>query len=201
MSRVEIRRRRRLLDDFFKIDEVLLRHQTRDGTMTPILRRLSLERGDAVAAVLHDPRKQTLVLVRQFRYPTYQHGPGWLLEVVAGMVEDGSAPEQVMRREIAEETGFRVPDLELISTFYLTPGGSSERIFLFYGEVADRDRVTEGGGLPEEGEDIEVLELPVEEVWSLLDAGEIVDAKTLIGLLWLRSRLRAEPRAQEQQPP
>jgi len=197
MSRVEIHRRRRLLDDFFKIDEVLLRHQMRDGTMSPVLRRLSLERGDAVAAVLHDPHKQTLVLVRQFRYPIYQHGSGWLLEIVAGMVEGGLSPDDVMRREIAEETGFRVSALESISTFYLTPGGSSERIFLYYGQIAEGDRPGDGGGLPEEGEDIEVLELPVQEVWQLLDAGEITDAKTLIGLVWLRSRLAGEPVSQE----
>ena len=189
MSRVEIQRRSRLLDDFFKIDEVHLRHQRRDGSMTPVLRRLSLERGDGAAAVLHNPRKQTLVFVRQFRYPTFQHGPGWLLEIVAGVVEAGASPQEAMCREIAEETGFRVSAPEPVGSFYLTPGGSSERIFLYYAQVAEGDRIGGGGGLSEEGEDIEVLELPVQEVWQLLDAGDIVDAKTLIGLLWLRSRL------------
>ena len=189
MKRVEIISTRRLLDDFFKVDEAILRHQTRDGEMSPPMRRLNLERGDGVAAVLYRPDSRTIVLVRQFRYPTHIRGDGWLLELVAGMLDKDESPQETMRREILEETGYQVKSLQPISTFYLSPGGSSERIFLFYGEVDEQAPQAAGGGLDEEHEDIEVVEIGAKEIWQKLDQGEIADAKTLIALMWLRRRL------------
>ena len=187
-KKVELLSKKRLLDDFFKVDEAFLRYERLDGRMSPPLRRLSLERGDGAAALLYKPRVERLVLVRQFRYPTCAQGPGWLLELVAGMIGDGEAPEETVRREILEETGYEVRALRPISTFYLSPGGSSERIFLFYAETDDDARRGEGGGLAEESEEIELVEMGLEEAWSLLDAGEIADAKTLVALMWLRLR-------------
>ena len=189
MKRVEILSKRRMLDDFLKVDEAILRHELLDGQMSPPLRRLSLERGDGAAVLLYKPCTRCVVLVRQFRYPTCEHGPGWLLELVAGMVDDGESPEETMRREILEETGYVAEELYHISTFYLSPGGSSERIFLYYGEVNDQARQQQGGGLEEEHEEIEVVEMSVERAWKELDAGEIADAKTLVALMWLRRRM------------
>ena len=189
MKKVEIHRKKRLLDDFFKIDEAILSHERLDGSMSSPLRRLSLERGDGVAALLFEPQSRRIVLVRQFRYPTCAHGDGWLVELVAGMLDKDESPTETMRREIVEETGYVVGELQPISTFYLTPGGSSERIFLYYGEVSDDLPRQQGGGLEEEQEDIEVVEMTLEEAWKALDAGEISDAKTLIALMWFRSRL------------
>jgi ADP-ribose pyrophosphatase len=189
MKKVEILGRRRLLDDFLKVDEVVLRHERLDRTLSPPLRRLSLERGDGVAALLYKPRQQRVVLVRQFRYPAHTHGDGWLLEVVAGMVGQDESPAATIRREIAEETGYQVATLQLTATFYLSPGGSSERIFLYYGEVDDDTPRHPGGGLVEEHEDIEVVEMELAEVWQALDTGEIADAKTLVALMGLRQRL------------
>ena len=189
MKTVEIQSRHRILDGFFKIDDVEFRHQRRDGSMRPLLRRLHLDRGDGVAAVLHNAAQGTLLFVRQFRYSTYENGPGWLLETVAGIVEPGQTPEESVIREVREETGYRIRDLEPVSVFYLTPGGSSERIHLFYAEVEPAARAHEGGGLAEEGEDIEVVELTLEQVWQALDRGAIADAKTIVGLQWLRRRL------------
>jgi ADP-ribose pyrophosphatase len=189
MKTVEIQSRHRILDGFLKIDDVEFRHQRRDGSMSPLLRRLHLDRGDGVAAVLHNAAQGTLLFVRQFRYSTYENGPGWLLETVAGIVEPGQTPEESVIREVREETGYRIRDLEPVSVFYLTPGGSSERIHLFYAEVETAAREHEGGGLAEEGEDIEVVELTLEQVWQALDRGAIADAKTIVGLQWLRRRL------------
>lgn len=188
-KRVEIIGTRRLFDDFFKVDEAILRHETRDGEMSPPMRRLNLERGDGVAAVLYRPDSRTVVLVRQFRYPAHVRGDGWLLEVVAGMLDKDEPPQETMRREIVEETGYQVKELQPISTFYSSPGGSSERIFLFYGEVDEQAVRAAGGGLDEEHEDIEVVEIGAEEIWQKLDRGEIADAKTLVALMWLRRRL------------
>ena len=188
MRKIEIQRQKRLLDDFFKVDEVVLRHELASGRMSPPMRRLNLERGNGVAALLLDRQARTVVLVRQFRYPTAIAGPGWILEVVAGVCETGESLEATMRREILEETGYQVDALEPIASFYLSPGGSSEQIFLYCGEVSAANRPQPGGGVPQEGEDIEVVELPLEAAWKALDAGEIIDAKTMVALMWLRRR-------------
>jgi len=189
MKRVEILHQQRLLDDYLKVDEAILRHELLEGGMSPPLRRLSLERGDGVAALVRELRRDRLILVRQFRYPTYARGPGWTLEIVAGMLVGEEAPEAAVRREILEETGYLTARLRPISTFYLSPGGSSERIFLFYAEADEETRRHVGGGLDQENEDIEVVDVGVEEAWQALDQGEIVDAKTIIALMWMRRDL------------
>ena len=189
MGRVEIHDRRTLLDGFFRVEAVDLSHERPDGSMSPPLTRLNVDRGDGAAVVLHDPERRVVVLVRQFRYSTWEKGPGWLHELVAGTVSAGQDPEAVARAECLEEAGCEVDRLEPVGTFYLTPGGSSERIFLYYAPVSAGQRRGPGGGLEEEGESIEVLEWPEEEVWAALDAGRIADAKTLVGLMWLRRRL------------
>jgi ADP-ribose pyrophosphatase len=190
MKKIEIERSRRLLDDFFKIDEAYVNYERLDGQMSGPRRFLSFERGDGVAAILLHQRTRRVILIRQFRYPTYAHGqgPGWIIEAVAGMLGPNENPEEAIRREILEETGYRVDHLTHIADFYVSPGGSSERIMLYYAEVDDASRVSSGGGLASEHEDIEILEFSLPELWAALDSGQIVDAKTLIGLMWLRSK-------------
>jgi ADP-ribose pyrophosphatase len=183
--------RRRLLDDFFKVDEAEVSYERSDGTMTPPVRRLVFERGDSVAAVVAHRESGELLFTEQFRFPTLDKGPGWLLEIMAGMIDAGETPEQALRREIEEELGFVVARLEPMATFYVSPGGSSERIFLFYAEVDDDGRVSEGGGVAGEHEDIRVVFLPIAEVRSRLAAAGFADAKTIIGLQWLFAK-RAE---------
>ena len=192
VKKIEIQRRQRLLDGFFKVDEITLRHELADGRMSPPLRRLNLDRGNGVAALLYNRTTKKIVLVRQFRYPASLEGPGWILEIVASMHEAGEVPEDTMRREILEETGYEAEHLEPISSFYLTPGGSSEKIHLFYAETSAPQRRSAGGGVREEGEDIEVVELPLERAWQALDQSEIVDAKTLVALLWCRRKFAAK---------
>ena len=106
-KKVIVRKERRLLDAFFKVDEAVLRHERRDGSLSPELSRLNLERGDGVAALLYRTDEDRVVLVRQFRYPAWlRDGPGWILEIVAGMLKEGEDPQEAMRREIHEETGY-----------------------------------------------------------------------------------------------
>jgi ADP-ribose pyrophosphatase len=183
--RVEVDSPRRIFDDFFKIDEAFVRYERVDGSMSDRLRMLSFERGDAAAVVLLNRSTQRLVFVRQFRYAAYRNGDAWMTELVAGTVASGEDPAATMRREIEEETGYTEVDLAPIGVFYVSPGGTSERVYLFYGEVAGVPRDA-GGGLEEEGEDVELVELPLAEVGVALDAGVVGDAKTLIGLMWLR---------------
>ena len=190
--RVEIQDKRTVFDDFFRIDEATLRYERFDGRMSPTLRRLSFERGDSAAALLLNVDTQRVLLVDQFKYPTYEKGPGWLPEVVAGVIEPGEGPADAIRREILEEAGYRADDVVHIATFYVSPGGSSERIVLFYAEVTSADRVAVGGGVAAEGEDIALLDWSLDELWAALDAGRILDAKTLIAAQWLRRRLEVE---------
>jgi len=188
MRRVEIERKRRILDDFFKVEEAHLRYERFDGKMSPVVRRLNFERGDSVAAVIFNPGTQRLLLVNQFKYPAYDKGPGWITETVAGMIDKNETPEDAARREIEEEMGYRVTNLEHISTFYVSPGGSSERIVLYYAEVDATDKSKAGGGVGSEDEDNVTVELTLAEALEQIRSGELADAKTILGILWFQNR-------------
>jgi ADP-ribose pyrophosphatase len=161
----------------------------RDGSMSPVVRRLSLERGDSVAALLYKPLEARVVLVRQFRFPTWDRGPGWIVETLAGKLEAGETPEAAVRREALEELGFRIGELESIAGFYVSPGGSSERVLLYCAEIANADRVAAGGGAADENEDIEAVELALADIPQAIADGTVCDAKTLVALLWLLRKL------------
>jgi ADP-ribose pyrophosphatase len=186
--KVQIQSRRVLLDGFFHVEDVDVAFELRTGAMSPPVQRLSLKRDLAAALLLDNKAHGTVILVRQFRYASLEHDGGWLTEVVAGLIDKGETAEQAIRREAVEEAGYEVRSIEPITTFYTTPGICSERIALFYGET-DAEPVSKGGGLAEEGEDIEVLEVPYAEAFAMIDRGEIIDGKTLIALLWLKSRM------------
>lgn len=181
---VHVHSHRRLLDDLFAVDEAYVTFQLPSGEMSEPRRRLSFERGDAAAAVVLDSGRRTVVLVRQFRYPTLSAGSGWTTELVAGMIGPGETPVDAMRREVLEETGRRVIREEAIHTFFTSPGGSSERIHLFLAEVDDGDS---GSPVPRgtDAEAIEVVDVPLDDIHSMLDDGTLADAKTIIGLTWL----------------
>jgi nudix-type nucleoside diphosphatase (YffH/AdpP family) len=134
------------------------------------------------------------VLVEQFKAPTLiarrRDDPattdGWLVEPLAGMIDTGEAPEAAAIRETLEETGYRIREPELIGRFFVSPGGTSERVFLYFAEVGDADRVGMGGGIDDE--DIQVLEIGLEELFERLARGLIEDTKLAIGAYWLQSR-------------
>ena len=190
MSRkVIVEKRALLLDDYFKVEEATVSYQKFDGTMSPVVRRLDLVRGDAVAAVLFNKKRQRVILVSQFRYATLSRGTGWMTEVIAGLIDNGETPEDAVKREILEEAGYETETLERIFSFYPTPGITSERVILFYAETSGGDPVAKGGVLDHEDEDIQVLELPLEDALRQVERGEIADAKTIIGLMWLRERV------------
>ena len=186
MRKVEIQKKHIVFDNVFKIQEATLRFQKFNGQMSEPVHRLVFERGDSVAALLFNSDTQKVILINQFRYPTYEKGPGWLYEVVAGVIDANEQPEESVRREVREEIGYQIRELTYIATFYVSPGGSSERIILFYGEVGNADRVSAGGGLASEQEDIQQLELALPDLWEALERGDILDAKTLIAVQWLQ---------------
>jgi nudix-type nucleoside diphosphatase (YffH/AdpP family) len=187
--RVSVIAKRRVFDRFFKIDEAELRYEKFNGQMSEVVKRLSFERGDSVAAIIFNRDTRKLIFVNQFKYPCYEKGPGWITETMAGMVAPGEDVMVALRREVLEETGYRVGDATHIATFYVSPGGSSERISLWYVEVSAADQVQSGGGLAQEGEDIKLVEMDIDALEAAIVEGAIVDAKTLVGLMWLSRRL------------
>lgn len=187
--RVDIRQKEVIFRKFFfRIEEAHLRHERYDGSMSDEMVRISLDRGDSAAVLLHDRENDVIILTEQFRYPTVAKGPGWILEIPAGTVEDdeNDDPIKTMRREIMEESGYRVEKLKRICKFYVTPGGSSERIHLFYGTITSGDKEHEGGGVLSEGEDIRVIGVPVAKAIEMIEKGQLVDAKSIIGIQWLQ---------------
>ena len=189
MKKVSIEQKRTLLDDFFKVEEAYLHFEQFNGEMSQKVRRLSLERGDSVAVLVYNTTTEKIILINQFRYPTYRHGNGWITETIAGMVDQGETPEDTALREIQEETGLNIKRLEHIANFYVSPGGSSERIFLYYSEVSGKDaKYNKTGGLLHEGEDIKVIEYSLAEALAKVRSGEIMDAKTILGIYWLGNR-------------
>lgn len=186
--RVRVIQRRNVFDGFFRIEEVQLEHERYDGSTTGPITRLIFHRGDAVAVLLHDPAKRSVLLCEQFRTPTVDNGPGWLVELPAGVIEHGEDPETCARREMPEETGYEVTTLQRIATIYPSPGGSSERIHIFYAPISFRDDAKQTGGLASEGEDIKLMTLPDEQAIAQARDGRILDAKTMIALQWLALR-------------
>jgi len=193
-KKVIIGSQRIVYDDFFQIEEAYVRRTRFDGTLSEPLRILNFERGHGAAALVFNTETERVILINQFRYPTYANGqgPGWIVEVMAGMLNPGEDPQQAIRREIMEEAGYQVNELTPIATFYPSPGGSSECLFLYYAEVDNRHKIASGGGLAVEHEDIEIVEYSLPEAWQALAAGQIVDAKTLIALMWLREKLKEQ---------
>jgi len=187
-NKVKVISETREYDDFFKIDKVVLQYEEFTGEMSPEITRLNFNRGDAVAVLLYDKGKDSVILVKQFRYPAYvNNGPGWLLEIVAGMIDNGRDAVSVARSELMEEAGYEVDDLKFVCHFYVSPGGSSERIYLYVGY--GHRKVTDGGGKESEHEDIQVVELPLSKALEMIKTGEICDSKTIIALQWLKLEL------------
>jgi ADP-ribose pyrophosphatase len=186
MRDVRILEKRRLFEDVFAIDQAVLEFRKHDGSWSPPVRQLCFERGDSVAALIVRRDTNDLVLVSQFRYSTYEKGPGWMVEIVAGGLDGGESPQAAIVREIREETGYAATDVEPITSFYVSPGGTSERVHLFYAEVSGTP-APEGGSFGTGGdEDIALVELSSEKLWEEFTAGRLLDGKTIIALLWYR---------------
>lgn len=144
------------------------------------LRRETVDHGDGAAILLHDPRRDTVVLVRQMRYACVAAGYHELMiEVPAGLL-DADSPEDCIRAEAEQETGFRVRQPRRVFCVFMSPGSLTERVHGFVAEYEAGDRIARGGGLEHEGEDIEVLELPLRQALAMVADGRICDAKTVL---------------------
>ena len=173
---------------FFRINRYTIRHTLFAGGWVDDVQRELFERGHAVAVLPYDPKRDTVVLIEQFRIGAAAHAEtveqAWLLEIIAGVIEDGETAERVAERESHEEAGCVIEELMPIQHIYVSPGGTSETTQLFCGLV-DSQGIGGVHGLPEEHEDIFVSVLPFVEAMELLNTGKIQSAPAVIALQWL----------------
>ena len=180
-----------ILSQFWgKLDRIDFDYKFKNGNW----KRLSHEaygKSDGVAVLLYNPDTKNVVLSKQFRIPVYVAGvsEGYSVEVCGGCVDEGESPETCVLREAEEELGYRVSNLKFISTIFLSPGIVRERVHLFIGQYSDSDRIDEsGGGLEVEGEEIEVMELSFDMAMKMIDSHEIIDARTILLLQYLKTK-------------
>lgn len=187
-SPVRITSQELLSDNWYLLKKYSFDLRRRDGSWQAQTREV-YDRGNGATILLYNTQQRTVLLIRQFRMPTFVNGhDGYLIETAAGLL-DNASPEERIRLEAEEETGYRIGHVEKIYSAFMSPGSVTERIHFFIGEYQPGDRVSEGGGLAEEGEDIDVLELGFDEAIAMVARGEIVDGKTIMLLQYLELRL------------
>ena len=149
--------------------------------------REAYDRGNGATVLLYNKAQQTVILTRQFRLPTFINGnsTGMLIEACAGLLDDDN-PEDCIRRETEEETGFKVSEVRKIFEAYMSPGSVTEILYFFVAEYNKDMKVNEGGGIEHEQEDIEVLEKNIDEAMGMIDNGSIKDAKTIMLLQYVK---------------
>ena len=169
-----------LSDNWYILNKYKFDYQKEDGTWET-QEREAYDRGNGAAILLYNKEKGTVVLTRQFRMPTYVNGneDGMMIEACAGLL-DGDNPEDCIRKETEEETGYRIDNVEKVIETYMSPGSVTEILYLFIGKYEDEMKVSEGGGSEHETENIEVLEYPFETAIQMMKTGEIRDAKTIM---------------------
>lgn len=192
-DKIRIVREDILSDQYATLKNVTYRQRRHDGRWQEQSREV-YDAASGAAILLYDPERRTVVLTRQFRAGARLAGHhGFLLEVPAGVL-DGASPEERVRAEVREECGFEAGPIERVMVLFASPASLTEQVHYFIAEYDPSRRCGKGGGKPEEGEDIEVLELPWDEAFAMLARGEIVDVKTAVLLQHLQLRLL---RAQE----
>ena len=183
---VQIRSRTVLSDNWYRLEEVTFEQTRRDGSRQTLKREV-YHNGPGAAVLPIDRARGTVLLVRQFRIPAFVNGDAaMLIELCAGMVEDGHDPAETVREEAEQEMGVRLRATRKVFALYTSPGASAEKLHLFVADYGPGDIVGKGGGVRGEGEEIETLELTLARAWEMVVAGEIVDAKTVLLLQHLR---------------
>lgn len=171
-------------DGWHVLRRTTFNYRRRDGRQE-VQERETYDRGNGATVLVYDPVRGTILLTRQFRFPAYVNGhpDGMLIEAAAGLL-DNDAPEVAIRREASEELGVTLGELNHVFDLFMSPGSVTERIHFYTAPYSPRDRTAQGGGLQEEGEDIEVLEIPFGEALQMAGDGRIADGKTVILLQW-----------------
>ncbi len=175
-----------LSDNWYTLNKITFEYQREDGSWETQSRE-AYDRGNGAAILLYNKSKGTVVLTRQFRMPTYINGnsTGMMIEVCAGLL-DGDSPEECIKKEVEEETGFKIDKVQKVFESYMSPGSVTEILHFFIGAYENRMKVGEGGGADDETENIEVLEFSFEKAIGIIATGEIRDAKTIMLLQYAK---------------
>ncbi|QWX82680.1 GDP-mannose pyrophosphatase NudK [Cellulophaga sp. HaHaR_3_176] len=175
-----------LSDNWYTLNKITFDYQKEDGTWEE-QQREAYDRGNGAAILLYNIAKKTVLLTRQFRMPTYMNGneDGMLIEVCAGLL-DGDNPEDCIKKEVEEETGYKVDKVKKVLQSYMSPGSVTEIIYLFIGSYEENMKISEGGGAEDETENIEVLEYSFDTALKMITSGEINDAKTVMLLYYAK---------------
>ncbi|MDI9219396.1 NUDIX domain-containing protein [Pantoea sp. EA-12] len=184
-----------LSDNWYTLKKYTFELQRADGSWQQ-QNREAYDRGNGAVILLYNRHKQTVVLTRQFRFPIFINGHhGFLIEAAAGLL-DNASPEERIIAEAQEETGYTITKIEKVMEAYMSPGSVTEKLYFFIAEYADEDRQGTGGGVIEEGEDIEVLEWTLSQALAAIRSGEIMDAKTIMLLQHLALNVQFEENKQ-----
>lgn len=185
-TNIHIEKTEILSDNWYTLKKITFTVQKKDGT-SETQSREAYDRGNGAVILLYNTISKKVILTKQFRMPTFINGnsTGMLIEACAGLL-DNHDPEDCIRKETEEETGYKISKVEKIFEAYMSPGSVTEILHFFIAEYSDDMKINEGGGLEEEGENIEVLELDFNETLSMIESGEIKDAKTIMLLQHLR---------------
>lgn len=184
-DRVRVEEVEILADDWSVLKKTTLSFKRTNGAWQTLTRE-TYDRGNGATLLLMHREKRTVLLTRQFRYPAYVNGAtDLLIEACAGLL-DARDPETAIKDEVAEELGVTVTAVTRILESYMSPGSVTEKLYFFVADYTVDDRTGAGGGIADDGEDIEVLEIPFEEALAMIDRGEIVDGKTIMLLLYVQ---------------
>jgi nudix-type nucleoside diphosphatase (YffH/AdpP family) len=174
-----------LSNNWYVLKKVTFNFLTKKGNWIEQSRE-AYDRGNGSTILLYNKEKKTVILTRQFRMPTFINGneTGMMIEACAGLL-DKDNPEDCIRRETEEETGFKIKDVKKVYEAYMSPGSITEILYFFIAEYSSNMKISEGGGV-DEGENIDVLEIPFAEAWNMIISGEIKDGKTIMLLQHLK---------------
>ncbi len=198
-NRVRVETVKLLSDDWYVLKKTVFSYRRRDGNWQSQSRE-TYDRGNGATILLYDKARRTVILTRQFRYPAFVNGyDDLLIETPAGLL-DNASPEDRIRAETEEETGFRVHDVQRVFEAFMSPGSVTEKVFFFVGRYQPSDRIGVGGGHAAEGEDIDMLEVNIDEALKMIGSGAICDGKTIMLLQYAALNLfcDAEPQAAAQ---
>lgn len=186
---IKIQNTKVLANDYYLLNKITFDYLNIKGNWVTQNREV-YDRGNGAGILLYNLEHKTVILTRQFRLPSYLNGnpSGMLIEVCAGLL-DADQPEQCIIRETEEETGYRITDVKKVMETYMSPGAVTEILYLFVGEYTANMKVSDGGGLEHEHEEIEVIEWPFDKAYNMIASGEIKDAKTILLLQYAKINL------------
>jgi GDP-mannose pyrophosphatase NudK len=186
ISNIKILKSEILSDNWYILRKITYSYSKKDGSVHTQSRE-TYDRGNGATILLYNKHQGTVILTRQFRLPTFVNGneSGMLIEACAGLLDRDNA-EDAIRRETEEETGYKISDVRKIFEVYMSPGSVTEVLYFFIAEYSKEMKMTDGGGMAHEEENIEVLELPFEKAMTMIETGEIKDAKTIMLIQYMR---------------